>query len=255
MKRIAFLLLIVAVIIIAESAWNAAVADGDTPVPVKLSVSLDESGKPSDIAASLRVLLLLTALSVAPAFLIMTTSFTRIIVVLSFLRRALSTQQMPSNQILIGLALFLTLFVMAPVWQEINTTAVQPYLHEKITQKEAFNRGLKPLRAFMFKQTRQKDIALFVKLAKLDQPRTPADIPTRVLIPAFIISELKTAFQMGFVLFLPFLVIDMVVASVLMSMGMMMLPPIMISMPFKILLFVLVDGWYLVVRSLAVGFC
>lgn len=255
MKGAAFRSLAAILLLAALFGSPTARAGDETPVPVKLSVSVDKSAKPADVATSLQILLLLTALSLAPTFIVMMTSFTRIIVVLSFLRHALSTQQMPSNQILIGLALFLTLFVMAPVWQEVNEKALQPYLNEKLTQKEAIERALKPVRAFMFRQTRGKDIALFTQLAREKKPGTPDDIPTQVLVPAFVISELRTAFQMGFVLFLPFLVIDMVVASVLMAMGMMMLPPMMISMPFKILLFVLVDGWYLVVHSLAVGFC
>jgi len=254
MRRTA--VLFVAGLVVAAALWRCAPAEADdTPLPVKISVSVNESDKPTEIAASLRIVLLLTALSLAPAFVIMMTSFTRIIVVLSFLRHAVATQQMPSNQILIGLALFLTMFVMAPVWKDINDTALQPYLEGRMSQKEAIERGIKPMKAFMLKQTRRKDIALFLNLGKFERPRKPEETPMRALIPAFIISELKTAFQMGFVLFLPFLVIDMVVASVLMSMGMMMLPPVMISMPFKVLLFVLVDGWYLVVRSLAMGFC
>jgi len=255
MKRLIRTSLLLTALLLMLSAPKPAAADGNTPLPVKLSVSIDESNKPSEVAGTLRILLLLTALTLAPAFLIMMTSFTRIIVVLSFLRRAISTQQTPPNQILVGLALFLTLFVMAPTWQEINECALQPYLKEEIQQQDALKRALKPIRTFMLKQARHKDIALFMNLAKLEKPRTRDDVPMRVLVPAFVISELKTAFQMGFVLFLPFLVIDMVVASVLMAMGMMMLPPIMISMPFKILLFVLVDGWYLVVKSLAAGFC
>ena len=203
---------------------------------------------------SLQLFLVLTVLSLAPAILITMTSFTRIIVVLSFVRNALGTQQVPPNQVLIGLALFLSFFVMAPTWQQVNKDALQPYLKQQITQDQAIKQAEEPLRSFMIRQTREKDLALFVELAKIKQPKTYKDIPTYVLIPAFVISELKTAFQIGFVIFLPFIVIDMVVASTLMSMGMMMLPPMLISLPFKILLFVMVDGWDLIVKSLVVGF-
>lgn len=210
--------------------------------------------KPQDFSNALQLIILLTVLTLAPAIVIMLTSFTRIIVVLAFLRSSLATQQMPPNQILIGLALFLTLFVMAPTLQQANKDGLQPYLKGEITQQVAFQKGMQPMRSFMFKQTREKDLALFVKLAKMPRPKTFDDIPNHVLIPSFIISELKTAFQIGFIIFIPFLVIDMVVASALMSMGMMMLPPMMISLPFKILLFVLVDGWNLVIQSLMMSF-
>lgn len=205
-------------------------------------------------STSLQLLLLLTVLSLAPAILVLMTSFTRIVIVLSFTRNALGTQQLPPNQVIIGLALFLTFFVMAPTWSEINTQAIQPYINEEITQSEALNKAESSLRQFMFEQTREKDLELFVNLARMERPGTYADIPTYVLVPAFVISELKTAFQMGFAIFIPFMIIDMVVASVLMSMGMMMLPPMMVSLPFKVLLFVLVDGWHLVVESLISSF-
>lgn len=219
-----------------------------------MSVQLSPGDSPEDVSVTVQVILLLTLLSLAPAILILLTSFTRIIIVLSLLRQALSVQQMPPNQVLIGLALFLTFFIMSPVLTDINTQAVQPYLNEEIGQREAFDRALVPLRGFMFKCARQRDIALFMRMADLPQPANEAEVPTRALIPAFVISELRTAFQMGFLLFIPFLIIDMVVASVLMSMGMLMLPPIMVSLPFKILLFVLVDGWYLLIESLIASF-
>ncbi len=209
---------------------------------------------PQGLSTAVQLVVLLTVLSLAPAIVILLTSFTRIIVVLGFVRSSLATQQMPPNQVLIGLALFLTFFVMAPTLREVNTTAVQPYLSGQITQEAAFKTGMEPLRQFMFKQTREKDLALFVKMSGMERPKNFADIPNYVLIPSFIISELKTAFQIGFIIFVPFLVIDMVVASALMSMGMMMLPPMMISLPFKILLFVLVDGWGLVIQSLVMSF-
>jgi flagellar biosynthesis protein FliP len=199
-------------------------------------------------------MLLLTVLTLAPAILVLTTSFTRIIIVLSFIRNALGVPMMPPNQVLTGLALLLSVFVMAPTWQEMNTSALQPYLSGELTQQQAVERGLRPLRAFMFRQTREKDLALFISLGKLPPPATREDIPLWVLVPAFVISELKTAFIMGFVIFIPFLIIDMVVSSVLMSMGMMMLPPVVISLPFKVLLFVMVDGWHLLTRSLVTSF-
>ncbi|MFP4015809.1 MAG: flagellar type III secretion system pore protein FliP, partial [Halanaerobiales bacterium] len=199
---------------------------------------------------SLRILLLLTVLSLAPAILIMVTSFTRIVIVLSLIRNALATQQMPPNQVLIGLAIFLTVFIMAPVWQTINADALQPYINEEIDTETAYSRGIAPLREFMFKHTREKDLALFVEMSSMERPENQDDIPIFVLIPAFVISELLKAFQIGFMIYLPFIMIDMVVASILMSMGMMMLPPVMISLPFKLLLFILVDGWYLIIETL-----
>lgn len=208
----------------------------------------------SSVAVTLQLLLLLTILSLAPAILILMTCFTRIVVVLSFVRTALATQTMPPNQVLIGIALFLTFFIMAPVFSEINETALQPYLAEEISQQDALERAVLPLKEFMAKHTREKDLALFIRHGGLERPESIADIPLTALVPAFAISELKTAFQIGFMIFIPFLVIDMIVASTLMAMGMMMLPPVMIALPFKILLFVLVDGWHLVVQSLLLSF-
>ena len=219
-----------------------------------ISVDMDQSQEPGKIAVVMQIFLLMTVLSLAPAILIMLTSFTRVVIVLSLLRRALGTMQMPPNQVLIGLALFLTFFIMTPVWQQINQTALQPYLEDKIEQKQALQKAAEPLRGFMFKQTREKDLALFVNIAKIERPKDVNDIPISVLIPSFIISEVKTAFQIGLLLYVPFLIIDMVVASVLLSMGMMMLPPIMISLPFKLMLFVLADGWNLLIGSLVRSF-
>ena len=218
------------------------------------SLGLDRAEQPGAPTVTLQIFLLMTVLSLAPAILIMVTSFTRIVIVLSLLRRALGTMQMPPNQVMIGLALFLTFFIMAPVWQKIDQKALQPYLDKKIGNQQALQNAVEPLKEFMFKQTRKKDLALFVDIAKLERPRNITDIPTTVLIPSFIISEVKTAFQIGLLLYVPFLIIDMVVASVLLSMGMMMLPPIMVSLPFKLMLFVLADGWYLLVGSLVKGF-
>lgn len=219
-----------------------------------VSFSVGQATSPAQVVDSVKLLILLTVLTLIPAFLVMMTSFTRIVIVLSFLRNALGTHQTPPNQVVIGLALFLTVFIMAPVYDRINREAVQPFVANQITQEEAQQRGAKPLKEFMLKQTREKDLALFVRLSKAPLPRTKEDVALTVVIPAFIISELKTAFTMGFLLYLPFLVIDMAVSSILMSMGMFMLPPIMISLPFKLLLFVLVDGWYLVVKSLVESF-
>ncbi|NCO52054.1 MAG: flagellar type III secretion system pore protein FliP, partial [Deltaproteobacteria bacterium] len=200
------------------------------------------------------VIILLTVLSIAPAILLMTTGFTRIVIVLSFVRQAMGTQQAPSNQIVIGLALFLTFFVMAPVFTQINETALQPYLEQQIDQTQALEKALLPIRNFMFSQVAEKDLTLMLSISQSSQPETKEDVSLLTLIPAFMLSELKRAFQMGFLIFVPFLVIDMVVASILMAMGMMMLPPIVISLPFKILLFVLVDGWSLVIGSLVQSF-
>lgn len=216
--------------------------------------NLEQVLGPERLSLSLQILLFLTVLSLAPALIIMVTSFTRLVVVFSFLRHALGTQQMPPNQILVGLALFLTFFIMAPVWQEIQQAAVQPYIQEKMAGPEALQRGLEPLKAFMLKQTREKDLALFVSISQAPRPKNVHDVPVSSVIPAFMISELRTAFEIGFLLYLPFLIIDMVVASVLLSMGMMMLPPVMISLVFKVLLFVLVDGWNLIVGSLVKSF-
>ena len=219
-----------------------------------LRIGVESGDNPADMSVLLQILFMLTVLSLAPAILIMMTPFTRLVVVFSFLRQALGTQQTPSNQIIAGLSLFLTFFIMMPQWQEINANALQPYLAEKISQETALKEAMVPIRRFMLKQTREKDLALFMKMSKNEKPKSPEDIPTSVIIPAFVISELKTAFIIGFVLFVPFLVIDMVVASVLLSMGMMMLPPILISLPFKLMLFVLVDGWNLIVGSMVRSF-
>jgi flagellar biosynthetic protein FliP len=215
---------------------------------------LSKSAQPAELALSLRLLIGMALLSLAPALLMMLTSFTRIIIILSFLRSALGTQQTPPNAVLIGLALFLTAFVMHPTWDKINKDALEPYMAGKLGYAEALNRGEKPLRQFMFSQTREKDIALFIRMSRIPRPRDQGGTPTYVLIPAFVISELKSAFQIGFVLYLPFMVIDIVVASILMSMGMMMLPPTMIALPFKILLFVMIDGWHLIAQSIVLSF-
>jgi flagellar biosynthetic protein FliP len=225
-------------------------AGGTNP---SVTIDLGQSG-PKQIAVVLQILALLTVLSLAPALFIMVTSFTRIVIVLSFLRQALGTQQVPPNQVLISLALFLTIFVMAPVGQTVYSQAVEPLLAEKISYEEAWTKGIQPIRGFMLKQVREKDLELFIELSKLPKPETVDQVPIHVVIPAFILSELRVSFQIGFLLYIPFLIIDMVVASILMAMGMMMLPPVMISLPFKLILFVLADGWYLIVGSLVKSF-
>lgn len=217
-------------------------------------VEIFSNSDPTNISTSIKLMLLLTVFSLAPGILILMTSFARIVIVLSFVRTSLATQQMPPNQVLIGLALFLTFFIMAPTFNQVYDEALEPLFAEEMTLDEAYDSASAPLKEFMAKHTRQKDLALFMNYSGADRPETVQDIPLMTLVPAFAISELKTAFQMGFMIFIPFLVIDMAVASVLMSMGMMMLPPVMISLPFKILLFVLVDGWYLITHSLLSGF-
>ncbi len=209
---------------------------------------------PTNVSTSVKLIILLTVLSIAPSILILMTCFTRIIIVLGFVRTSLATQQMPPTQVLVGIALFMTFFIMAPTFQEVNKEALTPLFEEKITLEQAYEKASGPFKDFMSEHTRQKDLALFLNYAGVEQPKTIQDIPLTALVPAYAISEIKTAFQIGFMIFIPFLVIDMIVASVLMSMGMMMLPPVMISLPFKILLFVLVDGWYLVVKSLLQSF-
>lgn len=247
-RRIAVITLVLAVFAAELPAQQQTL-----PLP-KISLEVGKATKPEDVSVTLQILFLMTILSIAPALLILTTSFTRIIIVLHFLKQAMGTPQMPPPQILVGLAMFLTFFVMAPVWSKINEEALQPYMKNKVSLNDAYDKGIVPLREFMYKQTRQEDLALFVKLANLEKPKNIGDVPIHVLVPGFAISELRIGFQIGLVLFVPFLIVDMVVASILMSMGMMMLPPAMISLPFKILLFVLVDGWHLVIGSLVESF-
>lgn len=247
LKRLAPLLIALGVFAAASSAQAQI-----TYPSVNLGFKTTEN--PNEVVGAIRLIIMLTVLTLAPAILIMMTGFTRIIIVLSFLRQALGVQQMPPNQLLVGMALFLTFFVMGPAFTEINEAALKPYMNGQLKQEEALEKGLAPLRRFMFNQTRDSDLALFVRLSKIERPKTRADVPTLVLVPSFILSELKTAFQIGFIIFLPFLVIDIVASSVLMSMGMMMLPPVVISLPFKIMLFVLVDGWGLLVGSMVRSF-
>jgi len=236
---------IVAALFSASTAWSA---EGALTIP---GIRIEEGG---DLAVPVKIALVLTILTLAPSILIMLTSFTRVVVVLSFLRQALGTNQMPPNQVVVGLSLFLTFFIMSPVLSEIKVNAFDPLTRAEIDQERALELAISPVREFMFKQTNEKDLALFVKIAKMERPKAMGDIPTHVLIPAFIIGELKKAFQIGFLIYIPFIILDMVVASVLLSMGMMMLPPVMISLPFKLMLFVLVDGWHLIVGSLVKSF-
>lgn len=248
-KYLYFSFTILAVLLLLSTpVW----AQQQIPIP-KLNF-IEQAKTPQDMAFSLQTLILLTVLALAPTILVMMTPFTRIVIVLSFMRQALGTQQAPPNQVLVGMALFMTLFVSMPMFTEVNEKALKPFLDNKINQEQAFNAGMKPFREFMFKQVRQPDLELYVDLAKIERPKTPNDVPSHVLIPAFITSELKTAFTIGFLVYLPFLIIDMVIASTLMSMGMMMLPPTIISLPFKLVLFVLIDGWNILSRSLVTSF-
>ena len=224
------------------------------PVIPSVNVEVGTASTPADVSSTLQVLALLTIATIAPGILIMTTSFVRIVVVIGFLRNALSTQNVPPNQVVLGLAMFMTFYIMSPYWSQANDEGIQPYLNGQISQEEAIDKTIAPLREFMFRQTRESDLALFVNLSDAERPETQEDVSTFVLIPAFMISELRTGFQIGFMIYVPFIVIDMIVATTLMSMGMMMLPPVMISLPFKILLFVMIDGWHLLINSIIVSF-
>ncbi|MFO7817593.1 MAG: flagellar type III secretion system pore protein FliP [Desulfovibrionales bacterium] len=231
----------------------ASAAEGPTLPSLSLSFAAGEP-EPEKVSVYLEILFLLTVLSIAPAIVLTATSFTRIIVVFSFMRQAMGTRQMPPNQILAALAIFMTVAIMMPVGKQINDTALQPYLREEIGYKEALHNAEVPMRNFLFKHTREKDLAVFFSITGMERPKDKSEVPTSLLLPAYMISELKTGFQIGFLIYIPFLILDMVVASILLSMGMMMLPPVMISLPFKILLFVLVDGWNLLIRSLVDSF-
>jgi len=225
----------------------------DTAIPT-VNIALGETDGPDAVMPALKIVGLLTILAVAPAILLMTTSFTRILIVLSFVRQALGTQTMPPNQVLVGLSIFLTFFTMSPVLEHIHTNALTPYIEKKISQTDAFDNAIQPLRKFMISQTREDDLGIFMNIAGLAKPQESKDVPMKALMPAFLISELKTAFQIGFLIYIPFLIIDMVVSSILMAMGMLMLPPTVISLPFKLILFVLVDGWSLIVQQIVKSF-
>ncbi len=240
-------------VLLAALASGCVASDGSTSIP-NVGIGPNAAQSPGGAATGVQLLVLLTILSLAPALLIMVTSFTRTVIVLSLVRNAIGVPQLPPNQVLLGLAFLLTVFVMAPVWKVVNTEALQPYTAGEIPQAEALHRAEVPIRKFMLAQTREADLTLFVNLSKEPRPNTVDDVPTYVVIPAFLVSELKTAFLMGFIIFVPFLVIDIVVSSALLAMGMMMLPPVVVSLPFKILLFVLVDGWGLIIGSLVSSF-
>jgi flagellar biosynthetic protein FliP len=244
-------LLSIAIVVAIAALASSAIADTGVP---KLQVNLSQTDDPTAVVPAIKIISILTVLSVAPAILLMMTSFTRILVVLSFLKQAIGTNTMPPNQVVLGLSLFLTMFTMAPVWGPINDRVITPLTQNAITQEQALNEITKPVRKFMLAETRESDLALFMNLSKLEKPNNQNDIPMSVLIPSFMISELKTAFQIGFLIYIPFLVIDMVVSAVLMAMGMMMLPPTVVSLPFKLVLFVLVDGWSLIVGALVKSF-
>lgn len=241
---------------IVASAQETATRPDNTFGATNFIDQMRGSVAPQRLSTTMTLFILLTVLSLAPAILVMTTSFTRIIVVLGFLRQAMATQQSPPNQVLVGLALILTFFIMAPTYQRVNSEAIQPYVNEQIGADEALERGMAPVREFMFQQVLRhpKDLALFIEIAHLDRPKTPDDVPTHVLVCAFVLNELRVAFTIGFVIYIPFLIIDMVVASTLMAMGMMMLPPVFVSLPFKIIMFVLADGWYLIISELVQSF-
>jgi flagellar biosynthetic protein FliP len=251
-KYMSVILLIASALVILSGVFSPAYSQS-VPIP-SIRIAIGDSEEPGDLAVTLKILFLITILSIAPTILIMLTSFTRMVVVFSFLRHAMGTQQMPPNQVIVSLSLFLTFFVMTPVWQEINDNALKPFLAKEISYETALDRAAEPLKTFMLRQTRKKDLALLMKVSKIKKPTGVSDVPLTTLIPSFVISELRMAFQIGFLIYVPFLILDMVVACVLLSMGMMMLPPIMISLPFKLLLFVLVDGWYLIVGSLIRSF-
>ncbi len=223
------------------------------PLP-KVDLQVGSSSNGQDVSVTLQILLLMTILALAPSIMIMTTAYLRIIIVFHFLKSALGTQQMPPGQLLAGVALFITFFVMAPTWNKVNEDALKPLMDEKITTEEAYNKGIEPVREFMFKHVRDEDLGLFVSLANMTRPNNRNDLPTYIVIPAFVLSELRTGFIIGFFLFIPFLMVDMIISSILMSMGMMMLPPMLVSLPFKILLFILVDGWNLIVGSVVRSF-
>ncbi len=251
MKKAVFLFLLI-IFVCSPAAIHAQQA---TSIPFPhIGINFGTSNKPGDVSTTLQLLLLLTVLSLAPSLMIMTTSYLRIIIVFHFLKTALGTPQMPPSQLVAGISLFITFFIMAPTWSKVNTVALKPLMNGKITAEQAYDKGIQPVREFMFRNVRNEDLELFLGLAHLKRPNDRSDLPTYVLIPAFVLSELRAGFIIGFFLFIPFVMIDMIVASILMSMGMMMLPPTLISLPFKILLFILVDGWHLIIGSVVRSF-
>lgn len=251
--RVFFLLLVLLTFLAAGYKEISAQQKTTVPLP-KIGIDVGTADSPEDVSVTLQILILMTVLSLAPSIMIMTTSYLRIIIVFHFLKSALGTQQMPPSQMLAGVALFITFFIMAPTWSKVNNEAVKPFMEKKLTLEAAYDKGIEPIREFMFKNVRDEDLELFVDLADIKRPDNRNELPTYILVPAFAISELRAGFIIGFFLFIPFLMIDMIVGSVLMSMGMMMLPPMLVSMPFKILLFVLVDGWNLIIGSVVRSF-
>jgi flagellar biosynthesis protein FliP len=251
MKKAALILLLI--ILVLSPAVIHAQQSTSIPFP-KIGINVGTSSKPGDVSVTLQILLLLTILSLAPSIMIMTTSYLRIIIVFSFLKTAMGTPQMPPSQLIAGISLFLTFFVMAPTWNKVNVEALKPFMNGQISAEQAYDTGIEPIRDFMFRNVRNEDLELFIGLANLKRPNDRKDLPTYVVIPAFVLSELRAGFIIGFFLFIPFIMVDMIIASILMSMGMMMLPPTLISLPFKILLFILVDGWHLVIGSVVRSF-
>lgn len=251
MKQRFFILVIISFFLI--SAANLFAQGQTIPFP-KIGIDVGAASTPEDVSTTLQILLLMTILSLAPSILIMTTSYLRLIIVFHFLKTALGTQSMPPSQLLAGIALFVTFFVMAPTFSKINDEALQPLMNGQMKIEEALNKGVEPLRVFMLQNVRDEDIALFIDMAKIELPETKADVPTYILLPAFAISELRAGFIIGFFIFIPFIMVDMIIASILLSMGMMMIPPMMISLPFKILLFILIDGWGLIIGSVIRSF-
>jgi len=251
MKRTTTILIIVFIFIGSAIAYSQSAPSVQLP---NIGINVGTTGKPGDVSVTLQLLLLLTVLSLAPSIMIMTTSYLRIIIVFYFLKNALGTPQMPPSQLIAGVALFLTFFIMAPTWSKVNDVALQPLMNGQITPKQAYDSGIQPIREFMFRNVRDEDLELFIGLAHMNRPNDRNDLPTYIVVPAFVISELRAGFIIGFFLFIPFLMIDMIVSSILMSMGMMMLPPTLVSLPFKILLFILIDGWHLIIGSLVRSF-
>ena len=243
------------VIVLFCTAANGIFAQQNPTIPLpKIGIDIGTADSPKDISVTLQILLLMTVLALAPSIMIMTTSYLRIIIVFHFLKNALGTQQMPPGQLLAGIALFLTFFIMAPTWKTVNDEALKPLMDGRMSLDSAYNKGIEPIRDFMFRNVRDEDLELFIGLSNLNRPENRSELPTYVVVPAFALSELRAGFIIGFFLFIPFLMIDMIVSSILMSMGMMMLPPMLVSLPFKILLFILVDGWNLIVVSLVRSF-
>ncbi len=252
MKFKIFILILVGLFLVAGTSF-AQKTNPTIPIP-KISIDVGTSDSPKDLSVTLQLVIMLTILTLAPSILVMTTAYLRIIIVFHFVRNALGTMQMPPSQLLAGIAMFVTFFIMAPTWGEVNDNAIKPYMDNKISVDEAYTKAIGPIRTFMYKNTKQQDIELFINLANMPKPATRDDIPTYILIPSFVLSELRTGFIMGFFVYIPFLMVDMIVSSILMSMGMMMLPPMLISLPFKILLFILIDGWNLIIGSLVRSF-